>query len=197
MTTDTTLPATRFDRLAAHWVYGGALAGVLLLAVTPLIAPHWPRAGGLVWLCLIAYMLHQYEEHDADRFRRFVNDRLAGGADALTTRAVFWINIAGVWAVIAAALWLTLRVHPGWGLIAAYLLIVNALAHAGQAIALRTPNPGLWTGLILFLPLGGALWLHLWPAAPILHHALSLALVVVLHAAIFAGVARARKATRP
>ncbi|MFN4204665.1 MAG: HXXEE domain-containing protein, partial [Tabrizicola sp.] len=120
--------------------------------------------------------------------------RLADGVEALTVPAVFWINIVGVWAVIAAALWLSLRVHPGWGLVAAYLLLVNALAHGGQALVLRSPNPGLWTGLALFLPLGAVLWWHLWPQASPLQHLLSIALVALIHAAIFAGVARARKA---
>lgn len=184
--------ATPFARLMSHWVYGGALAGLLLLALTPLVAPALPGPALIVWLTLPAYMLHQFEEHDADRFRRFVNDRLAGGAEALTIRDVFWINIAGVWAVIAAALWLALRADPGWGLIAAYLVLVNGLAHGVQALALRRPNPGLWTGLALFLPLGTALWLALWPVATAVQHALSLALVIAVHAAIVTRVARAR-----
>jgi hypothetical protein len=191
-----TLPPTRFDRLAAYWVYGGALAGLVLLAVAPLVAPHWPPAGLLVWLALAAYMVHQYEEHDADRFRRFVNGRLAGGGAALGLGAVFWINVAGVWGVLVATLWLTLRAHPGWALSAAYLLLVNGLAHVVQAAALRGPNPGLWTALTLFLPLGGALWRLLLAQATAVQHAASLALVAAVHVAILARVARARQARK-
>ena len=44
-------------------------------------------------------MLHQYEEHDNDRFRIFMNRILAGGHDALTHPAVFIINVPGVWAL--------------------------------------------------------------------------------------------------
>jgi hypothetical protein len=42
-----------------------------------------------------------------------------------------------------------------YGLIAAYLPIVNALGHVGTAIMLRRYNPGLLTSLGLFLPIGG------------------------------------------
>ncbi len=58
----------------------------------------------------------------------------------------------------------------GWGVVAAWLLLVNALGHLGQALALRRPNPGLWTGLALFLPLGQAILWALWPeTAPAQH----------------------------
>jgi hypothetical protein len=187
-------PDTPLDRLMAHWVYGGALAGLLLLALAPLLTAGWHRAEILAFLALPAYMLHQYEEHDADRFRRFVNDTLAGGAEALTVAAVFWINIVGVWAVLAATLWLMRGLDPGWGVIAPWLLLVNAFAHLGQAIAMRRPNPGLWTGLAAFIPLGLATLTQLWPQTSPLQHGLALALVLAIHAAIFGSVRFGAKA---
>ena len=42
--------ATRFDRLAAHWVYGGALIAPLLLAMLPLLGLD--PVATLVWLAL-------------------------------------------------------------------------------------------------------------------------------------------------
>jgi hypothetical protein len=48
---------TALARLQANWVYGGALAGLLLLALTPLFAGNWTRAELLVFLTLPAYML--------------------------------------------------------------------------------------------------------------------------------------------
>jgi hypothetical protein len=188
--------SSRFQRLAAHWVYGGALAGLMLAGLTPLVAQGWSSPALLVWLSLAAYMLHQYEEHDDDRFRRFVNAELAGGAQALSHSAVFWINILGVWAVLVATLWLVLRIDPGWAFIAAYLLGVNALAHLAQALAMRRPNPGLWSGLVLLLPLAAITFRAAWPAATLAQHAVSLGLVVIIHLAIFAGVVRARGRTR-
>ena len=88
-------------RLVINWVYGGFLAGLLLVLLAPLLVHGWPPALAAAFFCLPAYMLHQYEEHDNDRFRIFMNRMLADGHDALTLPAVFIINVPGVWGVIA------------------------------------------------------------------------------------------------
>ncbi len=36
-----------------------------------------------------------------------------------------------------------------------YLPLVNALGHIGQGLVLRRYNPGLWTSILLFLPVAG------------------------------------------
>lgn len=59
------------QRLISNWVYGGALAGVLLFALSPLLLAYWPPPLAATFLLLPAYMIHQFEEHDHDRFRRF------------------------------------------------------------------------------------------------------------------------------
>ena len=86
-----------YERLAAHWVYGGFLASFLLIALVPtLLAPAWSIDLLAVYLLLPIYMLHQYEEHERDRFRRYFNDTVGRGQDALTAKAVFLINVPGV-----------------------------------------------------------------------------------------------------
>ncbi len=85
-------------RLYAYWVYGGSLAGLLLLALLPIFTHGWPPALTMTLLCLPIYMLHQLEEHDDDRFRSFLNGRLGKGRELLSPAAVFVINVAGVWA---------------------------------------------------------------------------------------------------
>lgn len=173
-----------FARLTANWVYGGALAGVLFLALAPLVMPGLTVGGRFCYLALGAYLLHQYEEHDNDRFRRFVNQTVARGRAGLSPADVFLINIPGVWGVIGLALWLAERVAPGWGLIAAWLILVNALAHIGQALAMRRTNPGVATAVVLFLPLGAVMLRALGPLATLSQQALSLALALAIHAAI-------------
>jgi hypothetical protein len=143
------------DRLIRNWAYGGFLAGLLLLALTWLIAQDWPVWLTAVWIMLPIYMLHQYEEHDNDRFRTFVNGIIAGGREALSPAAVFVINIPGVWGVILVSFALAWNVRPGLGLIAIYLVLVNGVAHVVVAIAMRRYNPGLFTAIFLFLPIGG------------------------------------------
>jgi hypothetical protein len=146
-------------------------------------------------------MLHQYEEHDADRFRQFVNTVIGKGREVLTVPDVFVINIVGVWAVLAATFWL---VHlagpgtgPGWGLIAVWLILINAAAHIGQAIALRRYNPGLLTAILLFLPLGLVTLRTLAPLATIVQQAASLAFAIALHALIILRVRAALRRSDP
>jgi hypothetical protein len=54
-------------------VYGRVLAAILMLALSPLLPAGWPLPLADPFLLLPAYMVHQYEEHDRDRFRLFFN----------------------------------------------------------------------------------------------------------------------------
>ncbi len=146
-------------RLINSWVYGGALAGLLLLVLLPALTTGWSLALVAVLLQLPVYMLHQYEEHDNDRFRQFFNHTVFGGREVLSRGAVFVINVPGVWGVIAAAFCLAQFVDIGCGLIAVYLTLVNAVVHVVSAVALKRYNPGLATAVLVFLPVGGfGLW---------------------------------------
>lgn len=177
--------------LLRQWPYAGFLAGILLLSLLPLWASETGLVLALVYLQLPLYMLHQLEEHAGDRFRRFVNDRMAGGRDALTPRATLVINVVGVWVVDLIALYLSFFVNPGFGLIAVYLSVVNAIVHLAAAVALRAYNPGLWTAILLFLPLGvWSLYVLTSAGAGIGEHALGLIVAVTLHAMIVAHVRR-------
>ena len=142
------------NRIYSNWVYGGLLAGLLMLLLMPLLTLGWPNELKLFYLTLPIYMLHQYEEWDGDRFRIFLNNHLGHGKNLLTHKAGFVINIFGVWGVIAASLYLAFYVNPGYGLIATYLVLVNAFVHIVAGLVLRSYNPGLFTAIVLFIPLG-------------------------------------------
>jgi uncharacterized membrane protein len=103
-----------------------------LLALSPLLLP--------------AYMVHQCEEHDHDRFRLFFNETIGNGFDVLSPRAVFITNVPGVWGVIAPSLYGAVWLNLGWAL--------TAVVHIVHAVLFRRYNPGLVTALVLFLPLG-------------------------------------------
>jgi hypothetical protein len=109
------------DRLIANWVYGGFLAAVLLLLLTPVITRTWSPSLVVTFLLLPVYMLHQYEEHDNDRFRKFLNQTIGRGKEVLSPWIVFMINVPGVWGVIGLSLWLAAFVNIGFALIAVYL----------------------------------------------------------------------------
>jgi hypothetical protein len=189
-----------FTRLRDNWVYGGFLAALMLLALTPVLARGWSFGLLLLWLQLPIYMLHQYEEHDDDSFRRFENTTVGGGKEVLSRFDVFVINIAGVWGVDAVAFWLAARVHLGLGLIAVYLSLVNSVGHCLQAVALRRYNPGLVSSILLFIPLGVATLLVLAGTSEVTptDHVIGLAVALLIHIGIiFLVVTRKRQLTRP
>ncbi|MDE3155320.1 MAG: HXXEE domain-containing protein [Acidobacteriota bacterium] len=180
------------QRLVTNWVYGGSLAGVLLLLLAPLLTRTWPASLAATFLLLPVYMVHQYEEHDDDRFRRFVNGTMGHGHEVLSRGDVFVINVPGVWGVIAISVYLAATVHVGFALIAVYLVLVNAVVHVLPALILRRYNPGLVTALVLFFPFGGFALRQVQQAgggaAP--DQALGLGLAIAIHAAIMLHVRR-------
>lgn len=184
-------------RLEDNWVQGGFLAAFVLFALAPLAIADWSRSDQLVYLSLPVYMIHQYEEHDQDRFRRFVNAVIGGGQDVLSPFDVLIINIVGVWAVLVVTAWLALRADPSFGLVAAYLLLVNAVLHVAQAIALHRSNPGLITAVALFLPLGGWLFALLAPGADLRHHLAAAGFVLLVHGLIVLRVLAKKHALMP
>lgn len=175
-----------FARLSQNWVYGGFLAGWLLLGLSPVICRGWSWALTLVFLQLPIYMLHQFEEHDADRFRRFFNETIGRGREVLTPAAVAVINVPGVWGVNLASILLANFVAVGWGLIGVYLTLVNGVIHVVQALATRRANPGVFTAAALFLPLGGLGFYALRGQATVTQQVVALVLAVGIHAAIIA-----------
>jgi|APCry1669189034_1035192.scaffolds.fasta_scaffold09102_2 hypothetical protein len=178
------------NRLISYWVYGGFLAAFLLLALTPLFTRFWDLPLILVYLQLPVYMLHQLEEHDDDRFRRFINHLIGGGRDVLSKGAVFVINVPGVWGVNLLSILLAFSVHLGFGLIGVYLTLVNGLVHVAQAIRLRSYNPGLVSALVLFIPVGGFALAYVirTESVTVGYHLLGLGSAILIHVAIIAWV---------
>jgi hypothetical protein len=187
------------DRLYAYWVYGGVLAGIMLLALMPLFAAGgWSSPFTLIFLLLPVYMLHQYEEHDADRFRLYVNREVGGGLEVLTPAAVFVINIGAVWALDVVVIYLAARVDLGLGLIAAYLMLVNAIIHIAGGIRARAYNHGLVTAVMLFLPasIGTIAAIDNAGAGTLRDHLIGLVVAIVIHAVIVVYALRRRQALR-
>ena len=186
------------DWFARNWMYAGLVAGLFLLALVPLLVGAWSLPLLMVYLQLPIYLLHQVEEHHGDRFRQFVNDNIAGGLPALTTPAVVFINVPGVWGVNLLALYLARFVDLGLGLIAVYLTLVNAIAHVASTLVLRRYNPGLVTALVLFLPVGSWALVAIAraPGVTTTYHVIGLSIAVLIHAAILVHVKQRVRALR-
>jgi hypothetical protein len=173
-----------------QWPAAALFAAVALFAVLPVVAVVSGLGLALIVAQLPVYMVHQWEEHSGDRFRRYINRVVGGGREALTPGATFWINSLGVWAVDLAAMYLAVAVAPRAGLVAGYLAVVNALLHIGPALARREYNPGLITAVVLFLPLGGWCVAEAGAGAGLAAHLAGAAGALGVHVAIIAHVVR-------
>ena len=172
--------------LNAHWVPAALCIAIALTLLLPLLALHWSSAWLFTYALLPAYMFHQVEEHVGHRFRKFVNEKVFGGVEGLSHSAVLWINLPGVWGIGLVSIYAATFVDIGWGLSMVYLTLVNAVAHIAAAIGWRQYNPGLWTALLLFVPLGTVALLRVSSLGGVrgLHHAVGLAVALAIHAAI-------------
>ena len=142
----------------------------------------------LIYAQLPAYMIHQYEEHADGRFKAFANNTFGGGREVMTDKAIFWINVGGVWGIDLAAIGAAELFGMGWGLVAAYLPLVNAISHIGAAIRFKGYNPGLWTSVVLFLPL--SLFAVDCVPATAMQHATGFGLSILIHTAIAGHIVR-------
>ena len=127
----------------------------ILLLLSPLLLVKLSLGLFLVFLQLPIYMLHQYEEHSQGEFKAYVNKFIADGAEVLTDRDIFYINILLVWMLDVVVLYLANYINLAYGLIAVYLTVLNGIFHIGMGIMKREYNPGLWTSIFMFLPVGG------------------------------------------
>jgi len=169
-----------------HWVAAALCMAILLALLMPILAQQWPSAWLLIFAMLPAYMFHQVEEHTGDRFRVFVNQHVFHGVEALSPLAVLWINVPGVWGIGLISIYAASFLSIGWGLSIVYLVLVNAVAHIVAAILWREYNPGLWTALILFVPLGIVALVQIArvPGVERIHHGVGITVAIGIHAAI-------------
>ena len=134
-----------YERLTSNWVYGGFLSAFVITALGLVLLRDASLALVLVYLHLPMYQVHQYEEHDGDRFRTWGNDVMGGGRDLLPVTAIFVINIVGVWALFTAVIVGAASYDIGLGLAVVYPTLINAVAHVVPVLVSRKNNPGAGT----------------------------------------------------
>lgn len=116
-------------------------------------------------LMLIAYIIHQYEEHWIDIFgnyyafydfnNNFILDALGAPDDSikpLTQASIFVINTSLVWLVGAMAIWRSPK-HMFPSVAMASIIVVNGVVHIVAALVNWNYNPGLLTSIVIFVPL--------------------------------------------
>ena len=106
----------------------------------------------LVALLPIAFALHVVEEA-VGGFRQWTA-RVTGTPMPLD--AFVLVNVIGLVLFVAGA-WIVIRAQRrGWLVVTlATILVANALLHLGGTVLTRAYSPGLFTGIVLYLPIGG------------------------------------------
>ena len=121
-------------------------------------------------LMLIAYIVHQYEEHWIDLFGNqyafygYINELILAVFNAqntsvmpLSPESIFVINTSLVWLVGVIAIWRSPK-HLFPALAMAGITLVNAGSHIMAGIVKQAYNPGLLTAIVIFVPLAIAFY---------------------------------------
>lgn len=186
-----------------NWMRAGLIVAAVMLATLPVL---WDSANRALWLMLTllpVYMTHQYEEHARGRFVKDFNTTMGNGLPVLTRESAMVINVAGVWLLYLLAFYLAVHVRFGFALIPAYLMTVNAAVHILGTLVTRHYNPGLYTALALFIPLGVFFTVYVSERADnaLAFNILGLVIALAVHAGIVIFALRRRRelatATRP
>lgn len=165
------LPLGQYDFLIDNWMKIGTYALPFLLIGAFSLKPEgshkelFSNDKFIGIMMLIAYIIHQYEEHWIDLFgnyyafyqfnNNFILTNLGepeSTTKPLTKEAIFIINTSLVWLVGAMGIWRSPKhIFP---LIAmASIIVVNGVVHIlASAINLQY-NPGLMTSIIIFIPI--------------------------------------------
>jgi len=165
------LPLGQYDFLLEHWMKIGTYA-VPFLLLGAFAFTDKQDASSLIRsyrfiaiMMLIAYIIHQFEEHWIDllgnsyAFYTFNNNFILGALGAadsslkpLTREAIFVINTSLVWLVGVIAIWRSPK-HLFPLIAMASIIIVNGVVHILAGGVNWQYNPGLLTSFILFVPI--------------------------------------------
>lgn len=164
------MPLGQYDFLINNWMKIGTYAVPFLLLQFFASRPQETSTGFsdtklISLLLLVAYLMHQYEEHWIDLYGNYYSfftttnelfkNILAVDNDnilLLTKEAIFVINTSLVWLVGTIAIWRSPN-HLFPTLAMAGLTFVNALTHMIGGLVTQSYNPGLLTAVIVFIPL--------------------------------------------
>jgi len=114
------------------------------------------QVGRWVWLAPLAYAIHMLEE--AFGGSGLVGWMIERGSLRLSIASFLGLSFLG-FAAISAATWGARR-RPWWRWTlasAGTILLVNGITHVAVSARARCYVPGLWTGIVFYVPLGAVL----------------------------------------
>ncbi|MEL6919890.1 MAG: HXXEE domain-containing protein [Pseudomonadota bacterium] len=161
------VPLGQHDFLVQHWMKVGTFMAPFLVLVAFSFSPseRFINARSISLALLVAYILHQFEEHWVDIYGRgyafkpylnaFLSDLLghAQVQELMSDASIFVINTSLVWLVGALAVWRESE-HIFAAFCMAAIVVVNAISHIGAGLISGSYNPGLLTAILIFLPIG-------------------------------------------
>jgi hypothetical protein len=184
-----------YDWFIGNWAKASLPLVIILFLISPFVYKGIGLTAFLVFLTLPFYMLHQYEEHAGGQFKAFVNKTVGRGREVLSDRAIFRVNVLFVWLGTLVVLYLCVYVNIVWGLLSGYLVALNGIVHIVTSIRLRRYNPGLWTSVFVFLPLGIYMiyLISKQSGAGLLYNGIFLVVTILLHSMILLNIRRQRR----
>ena len=168
-------PLGQYDFLIDNWMKIGIYAVPFILFIffssrTEQTEEVFSDTKLISVLLLIAYIIHQFEEHWIDifgnkyAFYEYFNTlflTVLGAQDSsiiiLSREAIFLINTSLVWLIGIIAIWRSPK-HLFPVLAMNGIVLVNAISHIFPGILKQSYNPGLLTAIIIYLPLAIAFY---------------------------------------
>lgn len=116
--------------------------------------------GMWAWILPAAFLAHMAEE--AFGGNGLMEWMAAGGGVRLSMAEFLGLTLAGA-GMLCLAAWAARRSKVWrWPLVSgATIFVANGIWHIAICMMTRTYIPGLWTGLLLYIPVGGILFLRL------------------------------------
>jgi hypothetical protein len=139
--------------------------------------------GVWAWFLPAAYGSHVVEE--AFGGRGFMEWMAAGGGVRLSLAAFLGLNLVGA-GILCLAAWAARR-SKGWRwplASGATIIFVNGMWHIAICVPTRSYVPGVWTGLILYVPVGGILLFRLRRSISPGLFAAAIAIGIVIHGVV-------------
>lgn len=141
-----------------YWPNLGGVIGFAIITTILLNGRQVFSIQSLTWLHLAILLLHQFEEYSIPgKFKKFYNTNIWNKNPItrfeLNHKGILIVNVILAWtAYLIAAIygekliWLTIGLSG--------LTILNGIMHTFMFIKLKKYNPGLITGLLIFIPFG-------------------------------------------
>ena len=146
----------RLTWFVENWPYLGGFLALLVLLNLLVEGGDWSSLRYLLFIQLVLLCLHQLEEYKLPGgFKAFFNQHILRKNPImnapLTDGGIVIVNVLFGWTAYAAAAYWNERAL-GFALGLLFITGINGLAHSVMGVVLRKYNPGLITGLFLFIP---------------------------------------------